>query len=169
VFSGERGRYTEDDLPDANDSYGIAKFLGEVDEPNVITLRTSIIGQELNGKDGLLEWFLSQSDQCRCYTKAIFSGFPTVVLAQLVRDVILPLQDLHGIYHVATQPISKFELLQLIAQRYGKSIYLEADDKVSVDRSLLAERFAKATGYVPPTWPELINSMFSYQYGLEKS
>ncbi len=169
VFSGERGRYTEDDLPDANDLYGIAKFLGEVDEPNVITLRTSIIGPELNSKDGLLEWFLSQGDQCLCYDKAIFSGFPTVVLAQLVRDVILPLQDLHGTYHVATQPISKFELLQLVAQKYGKCISLEADDKVKIDRSLLAERFAKATGYVPPTWPELINSMFSYQYGLEKN
>lgn len=168
VFSGARGRYTEDDLPDANDLYGIAKLLGEVGEPNVITLRTSIIGHELRGKDGLLEWFLSQRDQCRCYTRAIFSGFPTVVLAQVIRDVILPRPNLHGIYHVATQPISKFDLLRLVAQRYGKCVTLVPDDKIAIDRSLSAERFTKATGYVPPAWPELINSMYSYQHGLER-
>ncbi len=168
VFSGTRGRYTEDDLPDANDLYGIAKLLGEVSEPNVITLRTSIIGHELQGKDGLLEWFLSQGNQCRCYTKAIFSGFPTVVLAQVIRDVILPRPNLQGIYHVATQPISKFDLLQLVAQRYGKCVALVPDDKIAIDRSLSAELFTKATGYVPPPWPELINSMYSYQYGLER-
>lgn len=168
VFSGTRGRYTEDDLPDANDLYGIAKLLGEVGEPNVITLRTSIIGHELQGKDGLLEWFFSQGDQCRCYTRAIFSGFPTVVLAQVIRDVILPRPNLHGIYHVATQPISKFDLLRLVAQRYGKCVALVPDDKIVIDRSLSAERFTNATGYVPPAWPELINSMYSYQYGLER-
>lgn len=168
VFSGTRGRYTEDDLPDANDLYGIAKLLGEIGEPNVITLRTSIIGHELQGKNGLLEWFLSQGDQCRCYTRAIFSGFPTVVLAQVIRDVILPRPNLHGIYHVATQPISKFDLLRLVAQRYGKCVALVPDDKIAIDRSLSAERFTKATGYVPPAWPELINSMYSYQYGLER-
>ena len=37
----------EDDLPDANDLYGIAKMLGEVDCPGAITLRTSIIGHEI--------------------------------------------------------------------------------------------------------------------------
>jgi dTDP-4-dehydrorhamnose reductase len=168
VFSGTRGRYTEYDLPDANDLYGIAKLLGEVSEPNVITLRTSIIGHELQGKDGLLEWFLSQGNQCRCYTKAIFSGFPTVVLAQVIRDVILPRPNLQGIYHVATQPISKFDLLQLVAQRYGKCVAIVPDDKIAIDRSLSAELFTKATGYVPPPWPELINSMYSYQYGLER-
>ena len=63
VFSGSRGRYTEDDFPDPNDLYGIAKLLGEVRDPHAITLRTSIIGHELINKNGLLEWFLSQQDQ----------------------------------------------------------------------------------------------------------
>lgn len=168
VFSGARGKYTEDDCPDADDVYGIAKLLGEVKEPHAITLRTSIIGHELQTKTGLLEWFLSQNNQCRCYTRAIFSGFPTVVLARLIRDVILPRPDLHGVYHVATHPISKFDLLRLVAQRYGKSIELVPDDRVVIDRSLSAERFAKTTGYTPPAWPELIDLMYSYKYGLEK-
>lgn len=168
VFSGSRGNYTEDDYPDASDIYGIAKLLGEVKEPHTITLRTSIIGHELQTKTGLLEWFLAQNDQCRCYTRAIFSGFPTVVLARLIRDVVLPRPDLYGVYHVATQPISKFDLLQLVAQRYAKPIELVPDDMIVIDRSLSAERFAKATGYIPPAWPELIDSMYSYKYGLEK-
>jgi dTDP-4-dehydrorhamnose reductase len=159
VFSGSRGGYTEDDLPDASDVYGIAKLLGEVREPHAITLRTSIIGHELQSKVGLLEWFLSQRDQCRCYTRAIFSGFPTVALAQVIRDVILPRPALHGVYHVATQPISKYDLLRLVAEVYGKTIDIIPDSSLAIDRSLNSERFASATGYVAPGWPELTSLM----------
>ncbi|MCZ6664121.1 MAG: SDR family oxidoreductase [Gammaproteobacteria bacterium] len=169
VFRGTRGRYTEDDLPDATDPYGIAKLLGEVDGPGAITLRTSIIGHELRSRTGLLEWFLSQGEECRCYTRAVFSGFPTVVLAQVIRDVVLPLPDLHGIYHLATRPISKFDLLQLVARRYGTSTRIIPDEKVIIDRSLSADRFARATGYVPPEWPVLIDAMHSHRFGLRES
>lgn len=163
VFSGSRGGYTEDDYPDASDVYGIAKLLGEVSGPHAITLRTSIIGHELQTRTGLLEWFLSQDNQCRCYARAIFSGFPTVVLANLIRDVLLPQPDLHGIYHVASEPISKFDLLRLVAEVYGKSIEIIPLDEPVIDRSLNADRFRAATGYVPPAWPELISKMHFYK------
>ena len=166
VFSGSRGGYTEDDFPDATDAYGIAKLLGEVRDSHAITLRTSIIGHELQTKTGLLEWFLSQHDQCHCYSRYIFSGFPTVVFAQVIRDVILPRPELCGIYHVATQPISKFDLLLLVAQKYGKSVKIVPDDKVAIDRSLSADKFASATGYSPPDWSTLIDSMYSFKFGL---
>jgi dTDP-4-dehydrorhamnose reductase len=165
VFSGVRGSYCEDDLPDANDIYGISKLLGEIAEPHVITLRTSIIGHELQSKDGLLEWFLSQQDQCHCYTRAIFSGFPTIVLADLIRDVVIPRPDLHGVYHLATQPISKFDLLRLVAKRYGKKIELIPDDRANPDRTLVAARFEKATGYVAPDWPMLVDLMYCDRFG----
>jgi dTDP-4-dehydrorhamnose reductase len=165
VFSGSRGSYTEDDPPDADDIYGISKLLGEVAGPHAITLRTSIIGHELQSRDGLLEWFLSQQDQCRCYTRAIFSGFPTIVLAGLIRDIVIPRPELHGIYHVASRPISKFDLLQLVANRYGKNIELIRDDRVSVDRSLVADRFERATGYVAPDWPALVELMYCDRFG----
>jgi dTDP-4-dehydrorhamnose reductase len=165
VFSGLRGAYTEDDVPDANDVYGISKLLGEITEPHAITLRTSIIGHELQSSSGLLEWFLSQQGQCGCYTRAIFSGFPTIVLADLIRDVVIPRPDLHGVYHVATRPISKFDLLQLVAKRYGKTIELIPDDRASPDRSLVADRFERATGYVPPDWPTLVDLMYSDRFG----
>ena len=61
VFSGKTGGYTETSFPDADDLYGRSKLLGEVDYPNAVTLRTSIIGHELGSRNGLLEWFLGQS------------------------------------------------------------------------------------------------------------
>jgi dTDP-4-dehydrorhamnose reductase len=160
VFAGHRGAYTEADVPDADDVYGTSKLLGEVDAPHAVTLRTSIIGHELQGGSGLLEWFLSQQGECRCFTRAIFSGFPTIVLADMIRDIVIPRPDLCGIYHVATRPISKFDLLLLVAGRYGKSINLIADDRPAPDRSLVADRFARATGYKPPDWPALVDAMY---------
>ena len=166
VFSGSCGGYTEDDLPDTNDVYGITKLLGEVRDQHAITLRTSIIGHELHTKTGLLEWFLAQGDQCHCYTRSIFSGFPTIVLAQIIRDVIIPRPDLYGIYHIASQPISKFDLLQLVAKKYGKNINIVPNNTVVIDRSLSADKFKSATGYSPRDWPTLVNSMHSDKFGL---
>lgn len=167
VFSGARGHYSEDDAPDADDAYGVSKLLGEVSSPRAITLRTSIIGHEMQSGTGMLEWFLSQQDQCRGYTRAIFSGFPSVVLADIIKDVIIPRGDLHGIFHVASQPISKFDLLELVAQRYRKAIRLIPDDTVTIDRSLNADRFAAATGYIPPPWPLLVDLMYRDKFGPE--
>lgn len=159
VFSGAKGGYSEDDCPDATDAYGIAKFLGEVRNPHAISIRTSIIGHELQSAHGLLEWFLSQEKECKCFTRAMFSGLPTVELARIFRDLVLPRPDLCGVYHVAAQPISKFDLLRLIADVYGKTIEIVPDDHVVIDRSLNADRFRAATGYVAPDWPDLIRSM----------
>lgn len=163
VFSGSKGGYRESDAPDAEDVYGRSKLLGEVAYPHAITLRTSIIGHELQSAHGLVGWFLSQENQCKGYTKAIFSGFPTVVLAQIVRDVVLPHTGLSGVYHVAAQPISKYDLLKLVAEVYGKEIEIVPSDQVAIDRSLNAERFREATGYVAPGWPQLIETMHTYR------
>lgn len=163
VFSGKKGNYTEDDFSDAGDLYGKSKFLGEVNYPNALTLRTSIIGHELQSAYGLNNWFLSQGEQCKGYTRAIFSGVPTVFFAQLVRDVVIPRPDLFGVYHVAGPPISKYDLLQLIAKVYGKSIKILPDDQLVIDRSLNADRFCAVTGCSVPDWPQLVEIMHSFQ------
>lgn len=163
VFSGEKGNYSESDPSDAKDIYGKSKFLGEVDYPYAITLRTSIIGHELQSGHGLIGWFLSQEGSCKGYNRAIFSGLPTIVLAQIIRDVVIPQPDLSGVYHVAAKPISKYELLRLVADVYGKSIEIESDDQLVIDRSLNAERFRQEAGYVVAEWPELIKIMHSHQ------
>lgn len=166
VFSGTRGHYDEDDVPDATDAYGIAKLLGEVGEPNTLTLRTSMIGPELRPGNGLLDWFLAAGESCRCYTRAIFSGLPTVELGRVIRDFVIPRPQLQGVYHVAATPISKYDLLDLVAKEYGKTVELIADDSVAIDRSLNAARFNAAAGYSPPSWPELVRKMHSYRFGL---
>lgn len=168
VFDGRRGNYRECDVPDADDVYGVAKLLGEVTGAGAVTLRTSIIGPELSGGSGLLQWFLSQQGNCRCYTHAIFSGLTTLELSKVIRDVLLPRSDVQGLYHVASKPISKYELLRLVAERYRKQLTLVPDDTVRIDRSLSAERLERTTGYVPPSWPEMIDGMRDYAFGLAR-
>jgi dTDP-4-dehydrorhamnose reductase len=159
VFSGKKGAYHEADPSDAEDLYGRSKLLGEVIYPHTITLRTSIIGHELTSAHGLIGWFLAQSGHVKGYRRAVFSGLPTVELARIVRDVVMPRPELSGLYHVAADPITKYDLLRLVAVAYGKQIEIEPDDGVSIDRSLNAERFRVATGYAAPPWPELVARM----------
>lgn len=163
VFSGERGNYGESDPPDAGDLYGRSKLLGEVSHPHTVTLRTSIIGHELRSAHGLVNWFLAQSGQCRGYTRAIFSGLPTVELARIVRDLVIPSPGLCGVYHVAAAPIAKYDLLQLVAEVYKKKIEIIPSDQPIIDRSLKGDRFRDATGYLAPGWPELIKLMHTYK------
>ena len=162
VFSGAKGRYLETDFPDAADLYGRSKLLGEVDYPHAITLRISMIGHELSGNRSLIGWFLNQQSSVKGFTRAIFSGLPTVELSRLIRDVVIPRPDLHGIYHVAADPIAKRDLLHLVAEVYGKSIKIVPDDTLVIDRSLDSTRFCSATGYIVPQWPELVRRMHSF-------
>lgn len=159
IFSGAKGGYTESDSSDAEDIYGKSKYLGEVNYTHTITLRTSTIGHEINTEYGLLNWFLSQKVECKGYSKAIFSGLPTVEFARVIRDVVIPNPELNGLYHVAGQPISKYDLLKLIALEYNKSVNILKDDLFIIDRSLIADDFIKATNYIAPNWPELIQQM----------
>ncbi|MDI6746168.1 MAG: SDR family oxidoreductase [Rhodocyclaceae bacterium] len=163
VFNGTKGGYREADPSDAEDLYGKSKFLGEVAYPHTITLRTSIIGHELASAHGLVGWFLEQEGCVKGYRRAFFSGLPTVELSRIVRDVVLPRPALSGLFHVAAAPIAKFDLLELVAAAYGKTITIEPDDHVVIDRSLNGVRFREATGYVAPAWPDLIAQMRDFK------
>jgi len=160
VFDGKKGMYVEKDKINISDFYGMTKYLGEVSYSNCVTIRTSILGHELLEKSALVEWFLAQKEKVRGYTKAIYSGFPTVELARIISDYILPNNDLSGIYHVSSEPISKYDLLKLIAQRYGKKIEIEPDSEFILDRSLDSSLFRSITGYNPPLWVDLIDKMY---------
>jgi dTDP-4-dehydrorhamnose reductase len=160
VFSGDKGCYRESDLPDAQDLYGRSKLLGEVDYPHAITLRTSIIGHELGRSVSLIDWFLRQSGpRVSGYRCAIYTGLPTVELARVMRDLVIPNPALSGLWHVSSEPINKFELLKLVGDIYGKRIEIIPDDTVAIDRSLDGSRFNAATGYCAPSWPELVSQM----------
>jgi dTDP-4-dehydrorhamnose reductase len=162
VFSGRQGSYTEQDASDAQDLYGKTKFLGEVDGPNALTLRTSVIGRELRGRRSLLEWFLSQNNRkVRGFRKAIYSGVTTNHLAETVADVIEKKPTLSGLYQVASRPVSKYDLLGLLRAAYRLNIEIEPDDGEVCDRSMLGARFIEATGFLCPDWPELVRRLAS--------
>ena len=161
VFSGLRGDYVESDNPDPADLYGRSKLLGEIDQEGSITLRTSIIGHELSSAVSLLDWFLEQKGEVKGFTKAIFSGITTVEFASLIRNVVLPRSDLWGLFHVASTPISKFELLSIAAEEYGWTGRIVPFDEFVCDRSLNADLLFSETGYRPPDWPEMLSTLHS--------
>ena len=162
VFSGSHGGYIEGDFPDANDLYGRSKYLGEVDYPGCVTLRTSIIGHELHSTNSLIDWFLSQSTAVKGYTNAIFSGLPTNEMAMVIRDYVIPNTNLSGLYHVSVDPISKYDLLELVRDTYGKKIEIVPDDIVRIDRSLNSKKFSEVTGFKPKPWPLLVKEMYEF-------
>ena len=164
VFRGDRGGYTEADEADATDLYGLSKYLGEVrDDPQAITLRTSIIGRERGSANGLVEWFLNAQGPVNGFCHAVFSGLPTVVLAEVIRDHILPRPDLFGLHHVSAEPIDKLTLLRLVAEIYGRSVEITPVDDPRIDRSLNSDRFRAETGFAPQPWPQLLRRMHDLQ------
>ncbi len=160
VFDGNRGNYSENDIPNAIDLYGQSKHWGEIDIPNCLTLRSSIIGHELGTQHSLVDWFLSnQGKTVNGYTKAIYSGFPTIVFADIIVNLITEMPGLSGLYHVSSDPINKFELLGMIDRAYGTDITINPSEDVRIDRSLDSRRYKEITGFQPPSWPEMIDRM----------
>ena len=160
VFSGTRGGYTEEDLPDATDLYGRSKLLGEVTGAGALTLRTSIVGRELTGADGLFEWFLSErGGSVRGFSKAVFSGLTTAALAGVIDFVIREYPDLDGLWHVSADPIDKYELLAGLRSALEAEIEITPDESLVIDRSLDSDRFREWTGWTPPSWPEMLAGM----------
>lgn len=160
VFSGRKGYYREEDLADAEDIYGKTKYLGEVSGDGALTVRTSFIGRELSSSNGLLEWFLSnQGGSVPGYTKAIFSGFPTLLFSRIIADIIMNHGNLSGVYHVSSESISKFQLLNLINRAMGLNIEVKEYPEVEVDRSLDSTRYRQETGFTPPPWEQMIEEL----------
>lgn len=160
VFDGKKGMYSESDTPNADDLYGKSKQLGEVDYGCALTLRTSIIGHELQSSGfGLLSWVLSQTGTIKGFTNAFFSGFTTFELTKIILDYVIPKNINPGIYNVASNPISKFELLGLINETYNLNLKIIADSDYKIDRTLNAQLFNKITDYHVPNWSFMINEM----------
>ena len=167
VFSGRQGNYREGDNPDPLDLYGRTKLLGEVSGPGCLTLRTSIIGRELKTQSGLIEWFLSQEGKTvKGFAEAIYSGFTTKVLADIIMMLIEKHPEMSGLWHVSSDQISKYDLLQLVKQTFKLDITIKKDETFICNRSLNSSRFRAAVDYTPPTWQEMITQL---AHDLEKN
>lgn len=158
VFTGNKGSYKESDFPDACDLYGRSKLLGEVDYGQHLTLRTSIIGHEIASSISLVDWYLSQKNQVKGYSKAFFSGLPTVCVAEFIERYVIN-KHLYGLYHLSVDPIDKFTLLSLIKKQYSLTTPIEGYGAFKIDRSLNSDRLKSETGYTPPSWRNLIKKM----------
>lgn len=163
VFSGKDGEYSETSIPDALDIYGRTKYLGELVSTNSLIIRTSFIGHQLSNKYSLLEWFLKQNKKCRGYYNSIYSGLPTIEVAEVIEKYIIPKTDLSGLFHLSSKPIRKFELLTLIKRRYGLELQVVKDKNFFINRSLKYEKLKLVINYEPPSWEKLINKMFEYR------
>ena len=160
VFKGEKGNYTEEEPADAYDLYGKSKNLGEIVGENCLTLRTSIIGRELQTSNSLVEWFLSNKNKkVRGFVNAVYSGFPTVYMAEIIYKLIVNFRDLSGLYHISSEPINKFDLLRLIKEAYNIEIEIEPYEDFKIDRSLDSAKFRNETGFDPPAWERLVEMM----------
>ena len=160
VFSGKKGDYNETDMPDADDAYGLSKVRGEVTGDDCLTIRTSIIGRELDTSHSLVEWFLSnRGGVVNGFTKVIYTGFPTIVFAGIISDIISNHPDISGLYHISSDPVSKFELLNLINKHYQAGIEIVPSAEMSNDRSLDSSKFRSETGFEPESWDTMIGRM----------
>jgi len=160
VFSGKTGFYSEKDNPDPIDLYGRSKLLGETLNDDALILRTSYIGEELTTNRGLLSWFLSQNDVVTGFSNAIYSGLPTIEIARVINEYVLPNQELSGLFHLSSEPIDKFNLLKFINKIYQKEIYIKKDISYKINRSLDSTKFRKETGYQPIEWEKAIEIMY---------
>jgi dTDP-4-dehydrorhamnose reductase len=160
VFDGKKGGYGEDDLPDARDLYGKTKALGDVSAPCALTLRSSFIGREIFGGTELLEWFLAQKrKKIKGFRKAMFTGLTSNRLAELVAELIGRFPALNGLYHVSSETVSKYGLLQLLKEAYKLDMEIEPDDGFECRRDLKGARFVEATGFKCPSWRQMALDM----------
>ena len=162
IFSGNKGFYSEKDIPDPPDIYGRSKLLGELNYENTLTIRKSVIGHELETKKGLLEWFLAQNNYVQGYKNVIFSGITVLELARLIDIYIIPRSDLKGILNISGQSISKFDFLKILANVYNKSIEIIPNESMNINRTLNGSQFNKLTGYRISPWSSLIKSMYEF-------
>jgi len=159
VFSGKKGNYREEDPSDAVDLYGKSKYLGEVNEQHCLTFRKSMIGRELSRKKSLMEWFLCQRGSIKGFKKAMFSGFTTQELSRIIETILIQYPTASGIYHVSSDPISKYDLLSLINKRLELPIQIIPDESFECDRSLDSSKFRKEFNYNPPTWEKMVEEL----------
>ncbi|MEA3195339.1 MAG: dTDP-4-dehydrorhamnose reductase [Betaproteobacteria bacterium] len=159
VFSGDKGRYREEDRPDPVDLYGRSKLLGEVTGTGELTLRTSMIGLGLYRKTSLVDWFLAQKGKVEGYRKAIFSGLTTRELSRVLRMIVEKHPQASGLYHLSAAPIDKHELLVRLRERLAMNVDIVPVDQPCIDRSLDSTRFRRVFAWQPPAWDAMLDEL----------
>ena len=160
IFSGLKGKYNEDDTPDALDLYGRTKIIEEVkNNKNVLTIRTSVIGHELQRKTSFLDWVVNSNNTIHGYTNALYSGLTVKELVDVTFNHIFT-NNLYGVYHISSNYISKFKLIEIICDIYNINIKVIPNKGFKIDRTLDSQKFRSRTGYIAPDWKEMIQKYY---------
>jgi dTDP-4-dehydrorhamnose reductase len=138
VFNGKEGfPYKENSPPTPVDLYGLSKSLGE--PANCLTLRTSIIGRELDGHSGLLEWYLRQGGNIVTgFSGHFWNGITTKQFGEICDRIMedpaaLPAT---GKYHVFSGPVSKYDMLVAFERKYHVGAKIQEDTENKLNRTL---------------------------------
>lgn len=160
VYSGTKGFYSETDATDPQDLYGKSKAIGEVGGPGCFTIRSSIIGPELDSHLGLFEWFcLQRGKKVKGYRKALYTGFTTTAMSRILLMLIEKFPEMSGVWNVASDPISKYEILCKINKILNLGITVEEDQSYAMNRTLDGSKFKNATGFSSPSWDEMLTQL----------
>lgn len=158
VFSGNRGNYLDNDFADADDIYGKSKAVGEVDSPNTLTIRCSMIGRELYNFTELFEWLKkNKNKKIEGYSKVFYSGITTVRMGKILNQILKKNLNLSGIYNISSTPISKFDLLVKLSNAFNLNVDVKQNINNKSNKVLISEKFTEITGIYPPNWDDLIS------------
>ncbi len=158
VFSGSRGNYLDNDISDANDTYGKTKAAGEVNSFNTLTIRCSMIGRELYNFTELFEWLVKNKNKnIDGYSKVFYSGITTVRMGKIISKIIKEDINLTGIYNISSIPISKFDLLHKLSNAFGLNVDITENKNIKSNKVLNSKKFAEITGIKTPDWDDLIS------------
>ena len=158
VFSGNRGNYLDNDFADAEDIYGKSKALGEVNSPNTLTIRCSMIGRELYNFTELFEWLKkNKNKKIEGYSKVFYSGITTVRMGKILNQILNKNLNLSGIYNISSTPISKFDLLVKLSNAFNLNVDIKQNKNNKSNKVLISEKFTEITGIYPPNWDDLIS------------
>lgn len=165
VFSGKMGGYTENDFKDGIGFYAQSKALGEIINDKDCTIRTSIIGPELNQEGiGLFQWFMQQNNQISGYSKAFWSGITTIELAKVIHQLIV--QDVKGLIVVAAEnKIDKYSLLSIFNKIFkNNALTIVENASYKVDKSMHSIR--EDFDYNVPSYKDMLVEM---KYWIDKN
>lgn len=157
VFSGKKGNYNEESITDAQDTYGYTKSRGEVNNKHSLTIRCSIIGREVYNYTELFEWIYSmRNKQIEGFSNVMYSGVTSCWMGNLIKDILQKNINLHGIYNVSSNPISKYDLIKKISSIFNLNIDILPNKSIKSNKVLISKKFTEITGVNPPLWDEML-------------
>jgi len=138
AFDGQKDYpYDEESVKTPFDIYGFSKAIGE--PTDCLTLRTSIIGRELKGFTGLLEWFLKQKGETiNGFTNHFWNGVTTKEFGKICDRIMDNREEFPetGIYHVFSNTVSKYEMVTKFKEKYNIDCEIVSDDIPRLNRTL---------------------------------